>query len=209
MKRLRVLVTCGATWSPIDEVRVISNISSGQMGHLIASFFKSQGAHVTVIEGPVTHQLIDKGIRVIKYRYFDELAKALRLELVKRYDVVVHAAAVSDFRLLKSSKTKISSVKGLTLRLVPNPKLIKDIKRQSPRCFLIGFKLEPNLNLVNVFGYVKPLFEEAGCDLVVANTLKDGYQGFIIDKEGNMLSRASNKRALALRLVKLTCNAQK
>ena len=54
---MRVLITCGATWVPIDDVRVISNISSGEMGHLIAQAFRQKGAQVTIIEGPVTHTL--------------------------------------------------------------------------------------------------------------------------------------------------------
>ena len=71
---MRVLITCGATWTPIDDVRVISNISSGEMGHLIAQAFRQNKAEVTVIEGPVTHTLTDKKIKIIKYRFFDELA---------------------------------------------------------------------------------------------------------------------------------------
>src|SRR5580698_10572903 len=96
---MRVLITCGATWTPIDDVRVISNISSGEMGHLIAQSFRQKGAHVTIIEGPVTHTLEDKKIKFIKYRFFDELARILKQELVKKYDIIVHAAAVSDFKV--------------------------------------------------------------------------------------------------------------
>ena len=75
---MRVLITCGATWTPIDDVRVISNVSSGEMGHLIAQAFKAKKALVTNIEGPVTHTLMDKKIRIIKYRFFDELARILK-----------------------------------------------------------------------------------------------------------------------------------
>jgi phosphopantothenoylcysteine synthetase/decarboxylase len=69
---MKVLITCGATWAPIDDVRVISNISSGEMGHLIAEAFSLKNAKVTVIEGPVTHVLQNKKVKIIKYRYFDE-----------------------------------------------------------------------------------------------------------------------------------------
>src|SRR5665213_1817515 len=134
--KIRVLVTCGATWTPIDDVRVISNVSSGEMGHLIARAFRRHKASVTVLEGPVTHTLIDKGIKIIKYRFFDELARILKVELLKKYDIIVHAAAVSDFKVVGTSKSKIASDRAMTLKLVTTPKLIKDIKRLSPESFL-------------------------------------------------------------------------
>lgn len=200
---MRVLITCGATWTPIDDVRVISNISSGEMGHLIAQAFLDNKAFVTIIEGPVTHTLIDKKIKIIKYRFFDELARVLKQELLKKYDVIIHAAAISDFKVIGSFKSKISSNKAVTLKLAATPKLIKDIKRLSPESFLVGFKLESNLNPKNIFKTVKSLFTQAGCDLVVANTLTRGYRGFIVNAQGKILSKASNKRVLAQNLVKL------
>jgi len=199
----KVLITCGATWSSIDDVRVISNISSGEMGHLIAEAFKRSGVKVTVIEGPVTHLLADKKIKVIKYRFFDELAKALKKELLKKYDIIIHAAAVSDFKVLGASKVKISSDKNLTLNLTATPKLINDIKRLSPDSFLVGFKLESDLNVKNIYKTVKSLFTNSGCDLVVANTLTNGYQGYIVNADGDILSKVRDKEAMALNLVKL------
>jgi len=200
---MRVLITCGATWTPIDDVRVISNISSGEMGHLIAEAFSLRNAEVTVIEGPVTHVLGNKKVKVIKYRFFDELARVLKQELLKKYDIVIHAAAVSDFKVARASKGKISSDNALTLDLTTTPKLIKDIKRLSPDSFLVGFKLESKLGLKDIFKTVRPLFTESACDLVVANTLKNGYKGFIVDADGDILSKTVNKRALAQNLVKL------
>jgi len=201
---MKVLITCGPTWVPIDDVRVISNISSGEMGHLIAQAFRSNRAFVTIIEGPVTHTLIDKKIKIIKYRFFDELARALSQELLKKYDIIIHAAAVSDFKVIRPLKSKISSEKALTLSLFATRKLIRDIKRLSPESFLVGFKLESNLNPKNIFKTVKSLFTSVGCDLVVANTLKHGYQGFIVNAQGDILVKADNKRALAQNLVKFS-----
>ena len=194
---MRVLITCGATWTPIDDVRVISNISSGEMGHLIAQAFRSHGAFVTIIEGPVTHALVDKKVKIIKYRFFDELARVLSQELLKKYDIIIHAAAVSDFKVIGSSKSKISSDKAVTLKLAPTAKLIKDIKRLSPESFLVGFKLESNLNPKNIFKTVKSLFTQMGCDLVVANSLTGGYKGFIVNAEGVILAKANNKQKIA------------
>ena len=202
------MITCGATWVPIDDVRVISNVSSGEMGHLIAQAFRSKKAVVTIIEGQVTHTLADKKIKIIKYRFFDELARVLKQELLKKYDIIVHAAAVSDFKVKGAASSKIASDKALTLNLTATPKLIKDIKRLSPKSFLVGFKLESNMSLKNIFKTVKSLFTDAGCDLVVANTLKDGYQGFIVDADGNILSKVASKKTLAQNLTSVIARSQ-
>jgi phosphopantothenoylcysteine decarboxylase/phosphopantothenate--cysteine ligase len=194
---MRVLITCGATWTPIDDVRVISNISTGEMGHLIAQAFLLKGAKVTVIEGPVTHALADKKAKIIKYRFFDELARVLKAELLKKYDIIVHAAAVSDFKVRGASKNKISSKRALTLTLVATRKLIKNIKHLSPGSFLVGFKLESKLNPKTIFKTVKPLFAQAGCDLVVANKLSGGYQCFIVNSNGDVLTKVKSKKKIA------------
>ncbi|MDE1920540.1 MAG: phosphopantothenoylcysteine decarboxylase [Candidatus Omnitrophica bacterium] len=206
MKKLRVLVTCGATWAPIDQVRVISNVSSGEMGHLIACAFRQKGADVTIIEGPVTHTLScsrqgGNPFKIIKYRFFDELARILNEELARKYDIVVHAAAVSDFRVRRVSKNKIASGKKLRLDLQAAPKLIKAVKRLSPESFLVGFKLETSLNLKNIYRLAGPLFMGSGCDLVVANTLKGGYKGYVLDADGRVLSKAAGKAEMAKDLV--------
>jgi len=200
---IRVLITCGATWIPIDDVRVISNVSSGEMGHLIAQAFSQKSAKVTMIEGPVTHTLTGNKVKIIKYRYFEELAHALKAELGKKYHIIIHAAAVSDFKVKASAKSKISSGKDLTLRLAPTRKLINDIKRMSPESFLVGFKLESKLNPKDILKTVKPLFVQAGCDLVVANKLAGGYQGFIVNSDGDILTKTDSKQKIAKALVNL------
>ena len=200
---MKVLITCGPTWVPIDDVRVISNVSSGEMGHLIAQAFRRRNAQVTIIEGPVTHTLADKRIRTVKYHFFDQLARILKQELLKKYDIIIHAAAVSDFKVLGPSKIKITSQKALSLSLVATRKLINDFKRLSPGSFLVGFKLESKLNPKDIYKTVKPLFTKGGCDWVVANTLTGGYQGYIIDTDGGVLVKANNKQNLAKALVKL------
>ncbi|MDE2027442.1 MAG: phosphopantothenoylcysteine decarboxylase [Candidatus Omnitrophica bacterium] len=200
---MKVLITCGATWTRIDEVRVISNISSGQMGHLIAEGFRRKGARVTLIEGPVTHAWTGPRIKVLKYCFFEELAVLLNKELANKYDIVVHAAAVSDFKVKEPLNGKLSSGKALKLNLTATPKLIDKIKAQSPESFLVGFKLETALNPQTIFKTVKSLFTRSGCDLAVANSLKGGYKGFIMDADGKILERAASKQSLAKALVNI------
>ncbi|MEI7998329.1 MAG: phosphopantothenoylcysteine decarboxylase [Candidatus Omnitrophota bacterium] len=199
---MRVLITCGPTWVAIDDVRVISNHSTGEMGHLIAQFFIDSGAQVTLLEGQVTHSWAHQSVKLIKYRFFDELQKLLKVELEEKYDCVIHAAAVSDFNLAKTAKGKVDSAKSLVLSLIPATKLINDIKKTAPKVFLVGFKLEPNLKESKIEQETRGLFDKAHCDLVVANSVDGGYRGFVVDARAKVLAKAVSKIVLAKFLVK-------
>ncbi|MBF0490665.1 MAG: phosphopantothenoylcysteine decarboxylase [Candidatus Omnitrophica bacterium] len=203
MRNFKVLVTCGPTWVKIDDVRVLSNHSSGEMGHRIAEEFLAKGAQVTIIEGAVTDLWSSSLVKVIKYRFFDELEKSLNLELKKNYDYVIHAAAVSDFQLARPHAGKMDSSKPLTLKLVPAPKLIDTIKKQAPQTVLVGFKLEPDLKVSTIEKETRGLFEKSKCDWVDANSLKGGYKGFIVDRNQQILAKVDSKKKIAKALVKL------
>ena len=197
---MKVLITCGPTWVKLDEVRIISNQSTGEMGHLLAKYFQSKNAKVTLLEGPVRDNYKAKG-KVIKYKFFNELAETLKLECLKKYDVIIHAAAVSDFRPKQMLKKKLNSGRVFNLKLVPTRKIINDIKKLSPKTILVGFKLEDSLK--TAVSMSKRLFADANCDLVVANTNQKGYEGLIIDSNRKILARASSKSEIAQALVQI------
>jgi len=200
-----ILITCGPTWIPVDHVRIISNISTGKLGQSLARGLAKEGAKVTLLEGPVYDPLKSKNIRVVKFVFYDELSSLLRKELRKNYDVIIHAAAVSDYRLRKIHKTKIRSDRPrLNLQLVPTEKIISIFKRLKPRAFLVGFKLETQATPRQIRDKVKKLFTAAQCDLVVANTVghNEKYQGWIFDKDLNILARARNRQEMSSRLIK-------
>jgi phosphopantothenoylcysteine decarboxylase/phosphopantothenate--cysteine ligase len=200
----KILMTCGPTWVAIDDMRVISNRSSGEMGHLLAKALLASKAKVTLLEGPVTHSFTSKGIKVLKFSFFDELSKLLNQELNNKYDCVIHAAAVSDFKPRKVFSKKIKSDSKLTLDFVPTPKLINAIKAKSPDTFLVGFKLESHLNSSSAVRETKNLFSQAKCDLVVANFMKtDGYEALVLDPDRSLLGKAKNKIQLARLMVNI------
>ena len=201
---MKVLVTCGPTWVPIDQVRVISNTSTGHMGHAIADAFIKAGAKVTVVEGPVTDSWHNRRAKVFKYCFFDELARLLRTLLRQRFDVVVHAAAVSDFRLAKPSATKIDSSKPVSLNLTPTIKLIELIRRIAPKTILVGFKLEATLAKAVKDG--KALLAKAGCDLLVANSSGKVYKACLLDKHGRSMVETSSKEKIAQCLAQAIVN---
>jgi len=76
-----VLITAGPTWVAIDSVRVISNTATGETGTLLAERFAQQGAKVTLLLGPVSNCCLNKKIRVINFKFFDELRDKLIREL--------------------------------------------------------------------------------------------------------------------------------
>ncbi len=167
----RVLVTAGATREYIDPIRYITNASSGKMGVAIAEEAELRGAEVTLIrtKGSVP-SFVENQIEV---ETVEEMLEAIENELKSReYDVVVLAAAVSDFRVKEKAGVKIKSGNSLTLELEPTPKIIDRVKELQPSVFLVGFKAETGLSEEEMISAARRQIERAGSDLVVANTLQ-------------------------------------
>lgn len=166
----RVLVTAGATREYIDPIRYITNASSGRMGVAIAEEADFRGADVTLIRtrGSVP-SFVENQIEV---ETVEEMLAAIESKLkARRYDVVVLAAAVSDFRVKEKAQRKIKSGKSLTLELEPTPKIIDRVKELQPDVFLVGFKAETARGEEELVSAARKQIERAGSDLVVANTL--------------------------------------
>ena len=106
-------MTAGPTVEKIDPVRVMTNISTGKTGTLLASELVSAGAKVTLVYGPGTAEP-PKGAKIIRVKTVSEMFSAVKKELRKKFDVVILAAAVSDF-IPKNSNSKIMSIKGTSI----------------------------------------------------------------------------------------------
>jgi len=204
LKNKKVLITCGPTWVPIDDMRILSNKSSGTLGNTMASDLIKAGAKVTLLQGPINTTLAHKNIKIIDFCYFDEFKKLLKLELKKRYDIVIHAAAVSDYKPEKPLKKKLSSnLKKLNLKLIPTEKIISIIKKVNPKVFLVGFKLETITTKKSAIKNTKKLFKESKCDLVIANsTTEKSYKGYILNKEQEFVASARSRTEISKKLVK-------
>jgi len=189
LKNKKILITAGPTWVRLDSVRIISNIATGETGILIARALRRSGANVKLLLGPFELSSLDKTLT-------DELKAG-------RYDIVIHSAAVSDYKAGKAFRGKIrSGIKDLKLTLVPTKKIINAIKRLSPDTRLVGFKFEPNASKAKLISEARMLMRRSSCDLVVANTLDgSGYRAFIVD--GDRVSGPySNKAALVSNLIR-------
>jgi phosphopantothenoylcysteine decarboxylase / phosphopantothenate---cysteine ligase len=202
-KPLGVLITSGPTSVPIDDMRVITNRSTGEMGRLIANAFLKIGARVTLLEGAVTTTIPVKPSRLRKFYTYSELDVLLKKELGQRCDVIIHAAAVSDFIPKKTFKGKLGSGDKMTLELVPAKKLVLTIKKEQPKTWLIGFKFEPSINKAGIIPKVASLFDQAGCSMVVVNKSDvKGYEAYIMHKDHSTTGAVNSKKALVTMLIK-------
>jgi phosphopantothenoylcysteine decarboxylase/phosphopantothenate--cysteine ligase len=186
-------------------MRVISNRSTGTLGQTIARDFVKSGARVTLLEGPVEKRLESKAVKVLKFRFFDEFAPLIKKELKKKYDICIHAAAVSDYRVRNVSRTKLSShLRRVKLALVPTEKIVHSIKELAPKTFLVAFKLESTMTKTAAKQKTEALFRDGKCDLVVANSTEGPrYCGYIVDKNKKILTHQRSRREISKALVNL------
>jgi phosphopantothenoylcysteine decarboxylase/phosphopantothenate--cysteine ligase len=167
LKGKRVLVTSGPTHEPIDPVRYIANRSSGKQGHAIAAAAAAAGADVTLISGPVN--LPDPaGVRTVKVETAADMLAAVEKALPA--DITIFAAAVADWRVNRTSDSKIKKQDGAgvpQLGLVENPDILSTVAhRKSGRPGLvIGFAAETN----HLIEHAKAKLARKGCDWIVAN----------------------------------------
>ncbi|USS91140.1 bifunctional phosphopantothenoylcysteine decarboxylase/phosphopantothenate--cysteine ligase CoaBC [Fructilactobacillus carniphilus] len=140
----RVLITAGGTREDLDPVRYLSNRSSGKMGYALARAARAHGAEVTLISANVTLPT-PPGVQLVRVRTAQDLAAQLQT-LFPQTDVLLMAAAVSDFRPAQVAPQKIKKAAEdahLTLELEANPDLLKLVATQKkPGQLVVGFAAE-------------------------------------------------------------------
>jgi phosphopantothenoylcysteine decarboxylase/phosphopantothenate--cysteine ligase len=186
----KVLILSGGTAEFIDKVRIISNLSSGKTGYLLAQCFCKDGFDVSVIYG-----MGKKPPYYIKsyntINTMEMLNKAM--EIGKDADIIISCAAISDYAPLEEQKGKISSDKEeLTIKLKKNPKLIKELKKAFPNKIIVGFKAEYGIPEQELIEKSIKKLKDANLDYIVANDLSKHYFGddynevILIDKINNI-----------------------
>jgi len=197
---MKVLVVAGSTIEPIDEVRVLTNRSTGGTGIELAKAAYEHGADIELWLGrhetPVPSWL--------PYKSFETTADLAAMAEKLDADICVVPAAVSDFTPAKKQKGKIPSREGgLTLDLVPTPKLLERF-RKGTRKMLVGFKAEAGVTSAELKARAMTLIKEADVDLVVANDITkvkgDSTSVTIIDRKGQSDSFEGSKALAAERV---------
>ena len=177
-----ILVTAGGTQESIDPVRYIGNRSSGKMGYAIAEQAAHMGAKVILVSAP-TSLPIPSGVDFISV----DSAVSMQEAVEARYNdvnVVIMAAAVSDFRVLHKAEQKIKKMESMTIELVKNPDILQGLGTKKSHQILVGFAAETE----HVIKYGQDKVAKKNLDMLVANDVSKSNAGFNVDtNEGYFL----------------------
>lgn len=228
----KYVITSGGISEKIDNVRKITNSSSGKLGMTIANHLLESKSDITIYYVCSKNALrpSNKRVKIIEVAgtldLKDKVESLLRNEKI---DYFIHTMAVADYMVdyvttvdkMKKSflnnsdmevikDTKISSYENnLVLVLKPTPKIISLIKKESPLTYLVGFKLLDGVSKKELIEVATRLRDKNKCDLVVANDLEDiknkEHKAYIIDKEDKVVE-ASDKEDIAKKLVRMMDN---
>ena len=170
-----LLITAGPTYEPVDPVRFLGNRSSGKMGFALAREAANRGAAVLLIAGPTREQIEHPRIEFIQVETARQMLEA-SLARMEEADIIIGAAAVSDYRPAHPASQKLKKAKeAFELELIRNPDVIQTLagKRREGQ-FILGFALETENGEENALKKLKA----KNLDAVVLNTLEDEGAGF-------------------------------
>lgn len=171
----RVLVSAGATQESLDGVRFITNRSSGKMGIEIAKAITKRGGKVTLVAGIVSVEIPSYLHKVVSVKSTQQMYDAIMSE-VPDNDIIIKAAAPSDYRLKEQFTNKIKG-DTLTLELVKNPDIAKAVGEIKQDKKLIIFCAETT----NLEEFAKQKLQSKNADMVIANDVTQKGAGFDVD----------------------------
>ncbi|MCB9487519.1 MAG: bifunctional phosphopantothenoylcysteine decarboxylase/phosphopantothenate--cysteine ligase CoaBC [Deltaproteobacteria bacterium] len=174
----KIVVTAGPTQESLDEVRYISNRSSGKMGYALARAARNYGAQVTLVSGPVD---LDPplGVELVRVRTAlemrDETAQAFR-----DADALVKCAAVADFRPAVSASGKLTKEEFAdAVALERNPDIVAELAGAKEHRLVVGFAAQMSGDYV---GRAKEKLAAKGLDFIVVNDVSRADIGFYSDE---------------------------
>ena len=181
---MNCIVTAGPTFEPLDDVRRLTNFSTGRLGTELANFLTARGHKVTLLIGESSTYAGERKAQSVKtFSTTADLRAKLKVFSGKKVDAIFHAAAVSDFEFgqifsenksgefsaLKASK-KISTRKGtLLVELLPTPKIIAELRGWFPKAKIIGWKFEADGARADALRAAGKQLVDCATDFCVAN----------------------------------------
>lgn len=221
---MKLLITSGGTSEKIDQVRSITNHSTGKLGALIAESSLAQGDQVTLVTTqnavkPPAHPNLT--IQIIKN--VQDLLETMQ-PLVKTHDVLIHSMAVSDYTpIYMAGFDQITASQDLTeflnktnvqgkissqddyqvLFLKQTPKIISQVKKWNPNIRLIGFKLLVEVSKEKLLAVARASLVKNQAEIIVANDLYDisNHQHHAYLVKENSVIEANTKEEIAQQLV--------
>ncbi|HEY5345080.1 MAG TPA: phosphopantothenoylcysteine decarboxylase [Verrucomicrobiae bacterium] len=181
---MNCIVTAGPTFEPLDEVRRLTNFSTGRLGTELANFLAARGHKVTLLIGEAATYAGERKAQSVKtFSTTADLRAKLKSFSGKKVDAIFHAAAVSDFAFgqifsenksgefsaLKISK-KISTRKGTLLaELLPTPKIIAELRGWFPKTKIVGWKFEADGERADALRAAEKQLADCATNFCVAN----------------------------------------
>jgi len=178
MKKLNVVVTSGGTAEHIDDIRVLTNISTGRLGALIAQTFLEHGHNVTYVAPESAVKPSDLYCySFVKVTNTESVMEAMK-SLVPQADVVIHPMAISDFTFDYEGAVKVSSdssdalIEHMRKTIRKTPKVISNFRKWNKDAILVGFKFTSGKSSKEMVEIAKKLWEDNKLDMVFANDKK-------------------------------------
>jgi phosphopantothenoylcysteine synthetase/decarboxylase len=195
---MRIVITSGPSYEPIDQVRRLTNSSTGELGTLMAESFAEAGHSVVCFRAVAsTFAAPLWPVEVIPFATNQDLVEGLaRLPAREEVNVVLHAAALCDFKVgeivdeegVVLSGSKISSRSGkLRLTLEPAPKVISALRRMFPASIIVGWKFELEGAPADVLAKGKRQIDECLTDACVLNGNAYGAGFGVISRAGELI----------------------
>ena len=206
---MRILVTAGNTFTPIDRVRGITNIFTGRTGANIAQAADTAGHDVSLI---TSHPELATLSTVVRYQTFEELEALLADKVATgKFDAIIHAAAVNDYhvagvydanrRLIDATGKVKSNEPELWMQLVRALKLIDRMRTDWKfKGVLVKFKLEVGIDEAALLMIAEASRQQSDADLMVANTLEGAAEWAYIGPLAGRYERATRAQLPAMLL---------
>ena len=206
----KVIITAGACYEMIDDVRAITNLSSGKMGLALAFAYYLRGFDVTLISSAQNLPKSMENLEFFSFKSSADLLEILKNKKLAKDDLLVMAAAISDYIPSKKAKGKIKkSGANLNLELKENIDILSSLKEL--KCKKIGFKME--MDEQSALSSAKNMLENKALDAVCLNVLKaQNYFGseqnevLFITKNSQKMLKMASKHEIAAQIARLSEN---
>lgn len=206
----KVIITAGACYEMIDDVRAITNLSSGKMGLALAFAYYLRGFDVTLISSAQNLPKSMENLEFLSFKSSADLLEILKNKKLAKDDLLVMAAAISDYIPSQKAKGKIKkSGANLNLELKENIDILSSLKEL--KCKKIGFKME--MDEQSALSSAKNMLENKALDAVCLNVLKaQNYFGseqnevLFITKNSQKMLKMASKHEIAAQIVGLSEN---
>ncbi|UCE81250.1 MAG: bifunctional phosphopantothenoylcysteine decarboxylase/phosphopantothenate--cysteine ligase CoaBC [Methanobacteriota archaeon] len=198
MRGVKVLVIAGSTEEPLDDIRVLTNRSSGETGVELAKAAYERGADVELWMGRC-------GVAIPSYLTTKRFSTAVELEGMiddkAGADIVLFPAAVSDYRPDRYNGKMPSTNDTVTLTLSKTPKLVDKVVGAT----VVAFKAQSRAQESQLVQEAVELIERAGCSFAVANRMEDVERGMtralIVERDGSVEEVSGSKAAVAEKIL--------